>query len=196
MPRPAFYALLTALALMPALAAAQPYTPPANPGTVPQQVVLSKRQIDGFLSSYPPVMALCEKYDTRWSGADIAYGNGGAIPNLRRTLEQRGAMTAFNNIVRAHGFQGYDDWWRVTYSVLAAHGFASNKAPTNQELDAGTAASIAQVQGSAQLSAAQKKAMTGQIRQSMGTYSQTKPPPGNITLVKPYATRIAALIGG
>src|SRR5262249_27234337 len=84
--------------------------------TFPKQVVLSKAQVEKVLATFPQVEALNKKYGE----PEGDYSDGDIGASIQKALKDAGALNEFNGIVRAQGFSGFDDWWPIAFSAIAA----------------------------------------------------------------------------
>ena len=100
-----------------------------------------------------------------------------------------GAKGAFDQAVKAHGFDDFQSWVGVMTSVGMAYGFAKD----GGQMDAGMAAAVKQIQDNPNLTDDQKKMMLQQMTASMGAVAAIKPPQANIDAVAPYVDQLTAV---
>jgi len=165
----------------------------AAPPKHPQQVPLTAKLVENFIASYQPVKAFNAQYDKQWADENFSDPKADGATQMRQSLEAHGALAAFNALVARYGFKGVEDWWPVAYSTMVAHGFDDpehDAAKTKEELEQ----RLAGLDKDAKLTADQKKKYKVALTEALARYEALKPPPGNIEVVKPYRTRLDALL--
>ena len=159
----------------------------------PQQIPLTAAVVERFIASYEPVKAFNTQYDKQWADEDFADPKADGETRMRQALETHGALAEFNALVARYGFKGVEEWWPAAYSIMIAHGFDDpehDAAETKRELDR----RLANLDRDATLTAEQKRAYKAALTNALARYEALKPPPGNIEAVKPYRTRLDALL--
>jgi len=177
--------LVLAILLTTAVRAAEPATAP------PKQVLLTRALVESFIASYQPVGALGKKYDAQWGKEGFSSPKG---DQLTKDLEAKGALAAFDALVRNYGFASFKEWLPVYYSTVMAYGFGD---PKNDlfAVEARLQNSLAVIHQDPKLTPAQRADYEAAIRKSMASYAALKPPGENVAIVQHYRDKLRVLFG-
>lgn len=170
-----------ALAILGSSGAAAGAAEPERP-RFPKQVVLTTSDVERIVATLGPVEALGKKYDTDDDTQYDAHGDVGA--QIKRALQNSGAQAEFNAIVAKQGFNGFDEWWPVAFSVICA------ASPPEDLNSADLAATIARTQNDPHLTPGQKAAIIAEMQEGATILEEMRPPPQNLVTVAPYAARV------
>jgi hypothetical protein len=182
-------------------APAAPATPPAAaapsgdaaaaPGTAdqpaPEQVPLTADSVKGFLDSWPELQKLGDEFAEKY-GVDEAATD--PITTFSAWAENDEAKARIDAVLSKHGFASLADWAKVANSVMIAYTYDPAEL-THERL----AEALAEVEKAQDIPAEQKAEIAASVKEQFAAARAMQPPPGNTEVVKPFAERIAEVMG-
>lgn len=152
-----------------------------------QQVELTPQLIEGVLATFP---AIRDKAETLQSNGSLPEGEAdNPVEAMAAYMQYQGAMSEFDGIVRAEGFEGFAHWLSVVTSTAQAIVFSEQGGAVDSQM----AEAIRQIENNPQFSEAQKKMMLDQMKAAMGSVSAMRPSDASLAAVEPYVEQLKAM---
>lgn len=109
-----FRSLLIAVAVIAAL---------HTPATANETPTLTKQQVERFLISFDAMLKMVTKYwgDRRFTPHGIIMPHRGTIERAITEMEAEGTIEKFNRLFTSQGFDGYDNWKKISDRIVNAY---------------------------------------------------------------------------
>jgi hypothetical protein len=154
------------------------------------QMILTRENVQRFLTAYPKVRAIGTDYAKR-EGKQLSKVDD-PLSMLARIAGDEKLHAGIDSAVKEHGFAGLNDWLKVCQSIALA--YASIKKPNDSKIAEEMEKAIAKIQKTTFLPEHQKKELIKKIREQARLRGYIDAPKQNIELVRAMKDDIDAIL--